>query len=212
MESNSRLGNALVTVRDWLNEQEWFQQLKAKWDELDPQSRFYLKVAGMGGSALLVLFVLLSAMWNVHTLKRDYRDKMELLTLLDNANDELRSLRDVLPPEFAAGGSGAAGEEKVDWHNYFATAGTNAGLDAGAIEIGPEKNGLPMDQAKETMYDLKIKHVTIRQVARYAFFLESGGKPVKLRNLTIDTKSDLSGYLDASLAVSGFTVVASGGK
>ena len=66
-----------------------------------------------------------------------------------------------------------------------------------------------MDQAKEAMFDLKLKHVTIRQVVRYAFFLESGGKPVKLRNLTIDTKGDPSGYLDATLAVSGFAVAAS---
>ena len=50
-----------------------------------------------------MLIVLLTAMWNVHALKRDYRDKMELLTLLDNANDELRSLREVLPAEFAPG-------------------------------------------------------------------------------------------------------------
>ena len=38
MESSSRLSEWMGSVTDWLGEQEWFQQLKGKWDELDAQS------------------------------------------------------------------------------------------------------------------------------------------------------------------------------
>ena len=49
--------------------------------------------------------------------------------------------------------------------------------------------------------------MNIKQVVRYAASLESGSRPIKLRNLLIDTKTDPSGYLDATLALSAFTLV-----
>jgi hypothetical protein len=206
--SDSKMTETFEKARDWLLEQEWFQQLKAKWDELDPQSRMYLKVGGGAGSVLLVVLILFSAMWNVHALKRDYHDKLELLALIDSANIELNSLREVLPPEHT--GPGGA-DEKVDWKSFINAAITGASLDPSAADISPEKPGLPLDAAKESMYDVSLKHVTIRQIVRFAFMLESGGRPFKVRNLKIDTKADPTGYMDAQLAVSGFTVASSGG-
>jgi hypothetical protein len=40
----------LDAVTDFLNDQPWFQQLKQKWEELDPQSRTYLQIAAVIGT------------------------------------------------------------------------------------------------------------------------------------------------------------------
>jgi hypothetical protein len=202
MESNSRFQQMMTSLSDWLSEQEWFRQLKGKWEELDAQSRTYLKAAGAGGAVLIVLMMLLSAVWNVHSLKGELADKQELLTHIQTANEELRRLRDETSGSAAAGGGGGG-----PWAPYFETVGTNAGLEKATLTIGGDKPGATSDQAKETLYDLNLKHVSIKQVVRYAFGIENGARPVKLRNLSIDTHADPEGYMDATLSVSAFALI-----
>ena len=74
------------------------------------------------------------------------------------------------------------------------------------MTVSAEKPGASGEVAKESLFDLSLKKVSIRQVVKLAYFLESGSQPVKLRNLSIDTNADASGYLDATLSVSTFTL------
>lgn len=203
MENDSRFGRLKSNVGDKLAEQVWFQQLKAKWEELDPQSRLYLKAAGGGGSALLVLIVLISSIWSVHKLKIQFAEKTDLLAQIQSANDELRRLRDSTP---AAGAS--AQKEQGAWSAFFEMTAAGAGIEKAALSVSTEQPGATSDQAKESLFDLSLKHVTIKQAVRFAFQIENGVRPVKLRNLLIDTKSDPSGYMDATLSVSAFALKA----
>jgi hypothetical protein len=188
----------LHAVTDFLNEQAWFQQVKAKWEELDPQSRGYLKIAGSASAALIVLYLILSSVWGVHKLKKDLSEKTDLLALIDNANTEIRRLRDSgTPPPAPPAGS---------WSSYFETVASNAGIDKSILTVSAEKPGNTGEVAKEALYDLSLKKTTIRQVVKYAYTLENGSQPVKLRNLSIDTNADPSGYMDATISVSTFTL------
>jgi hypothetical protein len=201
MESESSFRQAINKVSDWLNEQEWFGQLKGKWEELDPQSRIYLKAGGLGGTLVVLMFVVLGAVWSVHSLKSELADKTELLGNIQIANEELRRLRE--ETSGAAAGGGGTGP----WTAYFETVGTGAGMDKSTLSISAEKPGEVTDQAKETLFDLSLKHVNIKQVVRLAFGLENGSRPVKLRNLSIDTRNDPEGYMDATLAISAFALI-----
>jgi hypothetical protein len=192
----------LTQFSDWLGEQEWFKQLKAKWEELDPQSRTYVKAGAAFGSVLLTLILLLSAVWSVHSLKNELAEKQELLTHIQNGYEELRRLREE-SSGLSAGGGGGAGP----WPAYIETVGTNAGVDKSAYSLSPEKSGATSDQAKETLIDLSLKHVSIKQIVRFAFGLENGSRPVKLRNLAIDTNADPEGYMDATLSISAFALI-----
>lgn len=202
MESESRLKQWSGAASDWLGEQVWFQQIKAKWDELDPNSRSYLKAGAMGGALLLSLLLVVSSVWSVHSLKRELNEKQDLLSMIQSANDELRKLREQtagLPA--ATGGAGGA------WPGYFESVASGAGIEKEKLTIGTEQPGQAGDTAKESLYDISLKKVSIKQVVRYAFGLESGSRPVKLRNLQIDTQGDPEGYMDATLSVSGFAMV-----
>ena len=200
MESDSRFKQWVTKFSDWLNEQVWFQQIKSKWDELDPNSRTYLRLGAMGASVLIVLIGVISMIWSVHSLKSELHDKQELLSTIQTANDELRRLRDQTSsvPQSSGGGT---------WPAYFETVATNAGIEKDKVTIGSEKPGAAGETTKESLYDLNLKHVNIKQVVRYAFGLENGNRPVKLRHLQINTQSDPEGYLDATLSVSGFALV-----
>ncbi len=202
MEEKSRIAQLMDSLSDWLNDQTWFQQLKEKWEELDPQSRLYLQFAGAGGSVLLVVLLLFSFYWSVHKTKNELMAKSELLSMMSTATDELRSLQ---ASSSALTGGGAPSSEP--WPTYFETTASTAGIPKANLTISDSKTGSSNDVAKESLYDISMKKVSIRQAVRLAQGLESGARPVKLRNLTIDTQPDGSGYLDATLSVSAFAMV-----
>ena len=206
MENESKFKQWFQSAVDFINEQAWFQEAKTKWEELDPKSKMYLRFAGFGISVLAVLSILASVMWSVHSLKGDLLEKRALLAMVQNATDEMRRLRENTPS--GASGAGASNTDAAGgWNGYFETIAGSAGVDKAALGISVDKAGASSDQSKEHLFELGLKHVNIKQITRFAFMLESGQRPVKLRNLTIDTKSDRSGYLDATLAVSAFTLV-----
>jgi len=207
MENESRLRQLINSASDWLNEQEWFGQLKTKWEELDTQSRLYVKAGGLAGGLLLLLMFVLSAVWSVHSLKTELAEKTELVTSIQSASDELRRLREETASSPAASSATAAPAGNGTWSSYFETVGSTAGLDKTMLTVSSDKPGATSEQAKESLYDLSLKHVSIKQVVRYAFGLENGTRPVKLRNLLIDTHADPQGYMDATLAVSAFALI-----
>src|ERR1700722_1925447 len=124
----------LHAVTDFLNEQLWFQQAKAKWEELDPQSRGYLKVAAFAGGSLTVLLTLFSFLWSVHSLKSEVADKTEILTMIQNANEELRRLREASPVA-ASGSYGAEAGDAAAWPAFFEEAAGKVGVDKSALEV-----------------------------------------------------------------------------
>jgi type II secretory pathway component PulM len=209
MENETAFTRLISRIGDKLSEQAWFQQLKAKWDELDPQSRTYLKFAAAAASAGLVVLMVLSSMWRVHSLKKELAEKSELLATIQTATDELRRLRDSLP---ASAQAARATDQAGPWPGFFETTAATAGIEKGSLTISPEKSGSSSDLAKEALIDIAVRHVSIKQVVRYAFNIENGSRPVKLRNLTIDTKADPTGYMDATLSVSAFTLKDTGGS
>jgi len=188
----------LDSITDFLSEQEWYQQLKAKWEELDPQSRLYLRIASAVTAGLLFLFLVFSSIMNVHQLRWQLGQRQALLSMIQSANSEIRGLRASGVPADLAGQGGP-------WDAYFETIASNAGIDKADLTVSPEKEGQSGEVAKESLFDLSLKKSTIRQAVKFAYFLENGSRPVKLRNLSINTHADPTGYIDATLAISAFT-------
>jgi hypothetical protein len=203
MENSSKLKQWLSRVSEQLNEQVWFQELKGKWEELDPQSRMYLKSALGIGAVLLVFIMTLTSMWNVRSLKRELAEKNDLINMIQGANEEMRRLKELTGN--ASTGSEAGGAPQP-WGPYLESAASTAGIDRAGLSIGEEKPGTSTEMAKESMMDVTLKHVSIKQIVGFAFQLESGTRPVKIRNMAIDTKDDPEGYMDAVLALSAFNI------
>jgi len=204
--SGGRIRETIQKISESLNEQQWFQELKAKWEELDPQSRTYLKFASAGGALLILLLTVFSFVWGVYSLKRELSEKNELLHVIQSANDELRRLREAAPTQ------GEAAKGDTNWQASFEATAASLGIEKNSLVITPvekaaDKAAAP-ELAKESLFDIQVKHVSIKQVIRFAYALEHGNKPVKLRNLFVDTGADPAGYMDAKLSVSAFTLPA----
>ena len=199
MENESKIKALLSRLNEWFVEQIWFQQGKAKWDELDPNSKSYVKAGGLTLSLLMLMGIALSTVFGIHSLRREINEKQELLTLIQSGNEELRQLRD------SSTGVAAAGLATTGpWLSFFESILSTAGIDKSNFTIGPEKPGQGADTTKEALYEISIKHLTLRQVVKITYQLENGTRPAKVRGLNIDTHSDAEGWMDATLAVSGF--------
>ena len=200
----SRFKEMLDSLVENLNNQVWYQQIKAKWEELDPKSKAYLRLASVGIALLLVVMAIMSSIWSVHQLKNELADKRGLLSSIQAANEEIDQLKEQLP---AQPGVGKADKDSGPWAAYLESVANTLGLDKSSFTILSEKAGVSGEQAKESHFEIALRHVNLKQIVRYAFTLESGSRPTKLRNLIIETKLDASGYLDATLSLSAYTWV-----
>ena len=186
-----------------LAEQPWAQELKGKWEELDIHSKLYCKIAAAGAVMLILISGVVGSILSVHKLKQELMDKKSLLTLIQKSAEELRKLQDSIPPSALQEGARDSGP----WSTYFETLAANSGMDKSNVNVSPEKPGTSGEQSKESLVDIDLKHVNVKQIINYAVSLENGPRPTKIRNFAIDTKGDPTGYMDASFAVSGFTMV-----
>ncbi len=183
---------------DQLQEQQWYQQIKQQWEELDPQSKLYLKSASIIGVVLGVLMAVFSSIWSVRSLKTELADKLELITYIEGETETLRRLREAntnvgTPP----GGP---------WNTYLQGVATAAGIDPATLTVGAEKPGSSSPVSEEALADVALKHVSIKQIVRLAVQIETGVRPVKIRHIAIDTHADPGGYMDAKMALSLFNV------
>jgi hypothetical protein len=205
--------NAAQASIQWLNEQEWFQPVKAKWEELDPQSRTYLQLSGVAAGGLFFAYLLLSSVWGVHSLKSELNYKSEMLSQIQSANDELKQLRSMNSSLASVlGASGEASADSGPWAPYLEGIAAQSGIGKDGFTLSESKPGATSELSKEVLYDITVKKINVHQMVRFAYALESGSRPVKLRNLVVNTQPDMSGYLDATLSISAFTLLNAAGK
>jgi len=201
----ARVRETLKSIGAQLNEQEWFQQLKGKWEELDPQSRLYLKYGSAGAAILMGLLMVISSVSSVYSLKSEIAEKTDLLNLIRTANEELSNLRRQTGGARISVGKDKGIKKEINWKQYLEKTAVGAGMSKDSLVVSTPKPGQSGELATESLLDVKLTKVSIKQVVRYAFQLENGTEPVKLRHLTIDTL-DAMGYLDANFSLSAFTL------
>jgi type II secretory pathway component PulM len=189
----------LTSWKDKIAESQAVQTLKSKWDDLDPQSRKNLSLAGGAAAVVLVLWIFISGVGGTYALRDQVRTKQDILNTLKNANQEMAQLR--------AAGGGAAGVigQKPNWAQILASVATQASVDGANMKTGPEKPGAVTLVSDEFLFDVELKHVSIKQVVRFAAGLERDSHPIKLRSMRIETDGP-EGYLNARLWVSGFSL------
>lgn len=193
------LSDKFSQISERIAEQQWVQELKGKWDELDPQSKNILRIGFALGSAALVVLLILSAFWSVHSIKSELGEKNNLLRLIQNSSDELKQLKAGISPTVMT-----PEKELGSWPSYFEGILFPLGLEKENLSITNERLGQTTEHSKETQIDVTIKHINVKQLVRMIHALEGGSRAVKLRNLSVEEKIEGSGYLDATLNLSAF--------
>jgi hypothetical protein len=213
MDNPGRLTQIWQSFSDKIQDQVWFQQLKAKWDELDSRAKTFVKYASLFGGIALSVGLVGSSLYSVAATKSEIDEKLALIQKIQSSQDELRRLRDVT--------SRFGGGEGGPWADFLREKAQPAGFDPSVVVIASEtpvgakpaeapkgkdaKGAAPMVSGpEETIVEVGLKRVNVRQLVKYVHEIENGGRTVKVRRLQIDTAPDESGYLDASVSVSAF--------
>jgi hypothetical protein len=192
------LREKLETLKTNILESEAVEKLRAKWQELDPQSQTYLKWAGTASVLLVFGGASLGTLIWVRGLKSDLNAKMEVLTLINAANQEFRNLQQ-LTGDRAAGG-------KPIWKEVANSALSRAAIDPASAEVGGEKDLKPGPSSTETLFEVQLRRINVRKLVSVAHELESNSEhPVKIRALQVETDGG-DGHLNVKLFASGFAV------
>ena len=188
----------LDALKTKILESEAVEKLRAKWQELDPQSQTYLKWAGAAGILLIFGGASLGTLIWVRGLKSDLNQKMEVLTLINAANQEFRNLQ-ALTGDRAVGG-------KPNWKEVANSALSRAAIDTENAQIGGEKDLKPGASSTETLFEVQLRRINIRKLVSVAHELENNSEqPVKIRAMQVETDGG-EGHLNVKLFASGFAV------
>ncbi len=194
-------------AKDWLTQQAFYQQLREKWDSLDSESQRSLKLGGAALSFLSVILLTAAYVWSTHSLRADVIEKQALLGQVQSWTDEVRGLRDA-----TQGPAARMMELSGPWNVVIDQLAVESGIDKAALNLASEKAGSVTDTAKETLLEISLKGVSIKQIVGFALKMEANPRVLRLKNLSIQTKEDLTGYLDAIMHVSGYTLQDPNGK
>ena len=94
MDNESAFKRLWDKFSDKIQDQVWYQQIKSKWEELDPQSRYALKV----GSFVVIVTCSVGAVFSMamSTMENhaELQEKRFLIQKIQASQEELRKLKE----------------------------------------------------------------------------------------------------------------------
>jgi type II secretory pathway component PulM len=186
---------AMGGMLDRMKEQEWFQQLNAAWGQLPPEQQQMARIGGTVAGFLISAYLMFTTYDSAHTAKEEYYQKEELTRILTQANDELRRLK--------GQNTGIPQGSAQTWSSVFQGLATLQGLPATAVEILKESPGATQGVIQESLLEVKIKGLQVRQLVPMLYQIEHGSPPMKLKGLIVEPSTE-EGVLNAKVNVSGY--------
>ena len=190
----AKLAKFWESIRD----SETYQQLKLKYDELDSQTKLYVNLGTLGGVIFAVFLSLVISMAKLNGLKSEINDREELIGYLQRSSDQIKQA------QAAQRNSNNTGDTTSPFGTLVNNALQTLNIDPAKAEVGSEHPGTQTKTAAETLLDVKLTQVNLRQIQALLFTLGEEGAPrsVSFKDLTVDTKGDPSGWMDANFVVS----------
>ena len=181
-------------LNDTLESQAWYQELRSKWEEVDPQTRLYVQAGSFAAGVLLLVGTSLGFVLHVYGLKHEISEKSDLLQMVRSAQDELERMRTQ---------TSGSGSETIQWAPLIEAQATQAGLDKSQVNVSPEKPIAKSNPSNESLIEIELKKLNLKRLIRFAVALETHPQPIRERTLQIDAK-DPEGWLSGKMSVSVF--------
>jgi type II secretory pathway component PulM len=179
---------------DKIQEQEWFQRISNSFQQLSPEQQNYVRWGGMGSAFLLLVFLIYSATNSANTVKNEYFEKQELLSLVNQAGDEIRRLK--------GQNASLSGASQQTWRAVLQNIVAGQGLQPEALEVTKESAGTSQSMIQETLVEATLKGVFVRPLVQILYQIEHNSPPMKLKGLQIEPGPE--GMLNVKMMMSGF--------
>lgn len=199
MSKMDNIKNSFGAFSDRIRDSELVSQIKAKYDELDPQSKLYLNLGGVIAGFLFILITVISGLSTVNSLKNEMNEREELIGWLQRSGDNLKQLK-------AQFESKQNDNINSPLNTFVENVGANTGLNPEKLTVSAETSGETLKDAKEVLVEAKMAHTNLKIVTRFLFNLTDQGvkRNLTIKNLSIDTKDDPDGYIDVAMTVAGY--------
>ena len=171
-----------------------YQTLNNSYQQLSPEQQTYVRWGGIAASVILLFYFIFSATQAANSVKEEYFQKQELLTLMNQAGDEIRRLKGQNSP-FSGGG-------EQNWRGVLTNVASGQGLPPDSVVIAKESAGSSQTMIQETLIEAELKGVFIRPLVQFLYQIEHNSPPMKLKGLQVEPGAD--GVLNARLVLSGF--------
>ena len=193
-----RIRELLTQFQEWISQQGFYQEIRARWEELDPQSQFYVRMGSIVGACLLVVAFVIGSIASTYHIKSLAHQKQDLLGVVQQANDEMKYLRSITgnsPSETAP--------PPPVWNQVIESVATQVGIPRESVTLLSEKQGTGSPTAKEALLEIQLQRTNIRKLVKFSVELENNAIPLKIRNIQVGTLG-AEGHIQAKIAVSGF--------
>jgi type II secretory pathway component PulM len=209
------LSKSVTQLGEKIADSRFFKPIQTSLDEMEPKTRQQLSLLAYVLFFFGSLYFLYTQWDQSHTLSLDIQSKQELTSSIQQSAQELKSLKE-------QSGEAAFGSPIV-LKSFLTDISENTGISTESMDAKNEKPApaaasTNKDQDKnktkpiETFADLILTKVNVKQLQKFLYEVENKGHPIKIRNLKIETEADQSGYLNATVAISYFTLPSPTGR
>ncbi len=201
-ERLAELKTKIIEFWDTIKESEAYLQLRAKYDELDTRTQIIMQLSVVGGVAFMLLMSVLAGMAKVGGLKNDIDSREQLIGYLQQSSDTIKQYKMQAQADATSMDSGGP-------LNQLAQGVLGpSNIDGSRAEISNERDGVEDKQSKEILVDVKLSQVNLRQITKFLFNVTEQGRKrsVTIKDLSIDTKGDASGFMDAAVTIAAYKV------
>jgi hypothetical protein len=185
--------NLLERIKD----NDFFIQIKSKYDELDSKQKFIVNLSILGSGALLILIFFITLVSKVSSLKTELHEREELISWLEQEAYQLKILKS------QHNNSDDIDNLNTPLHTFIETIATQTGIPSDKITVAKEQEKEKLKNAVVITAPVTMNKTNLRILTRFLFNLTSKGQSrnLTITELTVDTKNDPDGYLDANFVV-----------
>ncbi len=200
MSKLSELKDKLSELWDQFKDSELYRSISNKYDELDSKTKLVINLSVLAFMILFVFTTVISGMSKVSGLSADINEREEMIGFLQRSSDNLKQLK--AQQEATQGNV----DTQSELNKFVEDVSRNSGFNPEKVSIAAERPGKELKDAKETMVDVKITQINVEQMTKFMFDLTDQGsaRSLTIKDLTVDTKGDPSGYVDVNMTVAAY--------
>lgn len=200
MSKLDELKNKLSQAWDQFKESETYRSISDKYDELDAKTKLLINLGGLALAILFIFTTVIAGMSKVNGLSNDINDWEEMIGYLQRSSDNIKQLK--AQQEATQGNK----DTQSELNQFVEEISRTNGFSNEKINVAAERPGKDLKEAKEVFVDVKLSQINLEQLTKFMFDLTEQGTPRSLfiKDLSVDPKPDLSGWLDATMTVAAY--------
>ena len=176
--------------------------MKATWAKLDTKQRYLVSVCAAVVVVALVLTFAVFPMWETRA-----KMKKSILSQSKKLEEMVK-----IDADFAAQDAqisrikNAIASRRADFtlFSYLEKKAVSANV-KGSIKQMSSMQGVKSPSFEETLIDLKLEKITIKQLTEFLYQVESPSEMIKIKRITVNKMKESPDYISAQLLIASYT-------